>query len=74
MDKVKSKEAIILVKNENIESEWTEVAKIFNDFFSKIVKNLEIPEYKYKNDLHNQSSSNSVLQAIIKYGNQPFKH
>ena len=74
MDKVKSKEAIILVKNENIESKGTEVAKIFNDFFSKIVKNLEIPEYKCENDLHNRLSSNSVLQAIIKYRNQPFKH
>ena len=33
--KVKSKEAIILINNNNIESKDTEVAKTFNDFFLK---------------------------------------
>ena len=33
-DKVKSKETIILVNNDNVESKETEVAKTFNDFFS----------------------------------------
>ena len=44
----------------------TEVAKTFNDFFSNTVKNLEIPEHKCENDLHNRLSSNLVLQAIFK--------
>ena len=48
-----------------------EVAKTFNEFFSNIVKNPEIPEYKGEDDLHNRLSSNPVLQAIVKYGNHP---
>ena len=39
MDKVKSRETITLVNNENIESNENEVAKPFDDFFSNIVKN-----------------------------------
>ena len=42
-DKVKSKETIILVNNDNAKSKEAEVAKTINDFFSNIVKNLEIP-------------------------------
>ena len=40
------KEAIILVNNENIESNENGVAKTFNDFFPNAAKNLEIPEYE----------------------------
>lgn len=36
-------EAIILVKNENIESNEKELTKALNDFFSNVVKYLEIP-------------------------------
>ena len=32
------------LKNVNVESKVTEVAKTLNDFFSNTVKNLEIPE------------------------------
>ena len=46
-DKVKSKEPIILVNNDNIESNEIEVAKTFIEVFSNIVKNLEILEYRY---------------------------
>ena len=56
-DKVKSREAIILVDNENIKSNENEMANTFNDFFSNIVKNLKIPEYQCENDLHNRLSS-----------------
>ena len=66
-DKVKPKETIILVNNDNIESKQTEVAKNFDDFFSNIAKNLEI--WEYKDDLHNRFSGSPVLQAIIKYRN-----
>ena len=48
-----------------------EVAKTFNDFFSNIVKNLEIPEYKCEDDLHNLLSGSPVLQTIMKYRNHP---
>ena len=68
-DKVKSKETIILVNNDNIESKQTEVAKSINDFFSNAVKNLEIPKYKREDDLHSQLLRSPVLQAITKYRN-----
>ena len=43
LDKVK---LIILVNNDNIEPNEIEVAKTLNEFFSNIVRNLEIPEYQ----------------------------
>ena len=70
-DKVKSREAIILVDNENIKANENKMANNFNDFFSNIVKNLEIPEYQCENDLHNRLSSHPALQAIMKYRNHP---
>ena len=45
-DKVKSRDAIILVDGENIKSNENEMTHTFNDFFSNIVKNLKIPEYQ----------------------------
>ena len=70
-DKVKSKETITLVNNGDVESNETEVAKTFNDFFSNIVKNLKIREYQCEDDLHNRLSTHPVLQAILKYRNHP---
>ena len=70
-DKIKSKESIILVNNDNIESNEFDVAKTFNEFFSNIVKNLEIPEYQCEDNLHIRLSSNPVLLAIMKYRNHP---
>ena len=43
LDKVK---LIILVNNDNIEPNEIEVAKTLHEFFSNIVRNLEIPEYQ----------------------------
>ena len=64
--------AIILVNKENIESKESEVAKIFNDFFSNIVTNLEILEYQCENNnLHNRLSATPVLQAMLEYRNHP---
>ena len=61
-----------MVNKDNIESKESEVAKIFNEFFSNIVKNLEIPEYQCEdNNLHNRLSATPVLQAILKYRNHP---
>ena len=53
--------------SDKFKSKETEVAKTFNDFFSNIVKNLEIPEYKCEDDLHNQFSGSPVLQSIMNY-------
>ena len=70
-DKIKSKESIILVNTNNIESNEFDVAKTFNEFFSNIVKNLEIPEYQREDNLHIRLSSNPVLHATMKYRNHP---
>ena len=40
-------------------------------FFSNIVRNLEILEYKCEDDLHNRLSGSPVLQAIMNYKNHP---
>ena len=66
-DKVKSREAIILVENENIKSNENDAENTFNDFFSNIVKNLKIAEYQCENDLHSRLSTHPALQAIMKY-------
>ena len=70
-DKVKSRETITLVNNENLESNENEVAKTFNDFFLNIVKNLKIPEYQCEDDLDNRLSSHPALQTMLKYMNHP---
>ena len=67
----KSKETIVLVNNDNVDSYKTEVAKTFDDFSSDIVKNLEITEYKCDTDLLNQLRGSPVLQAIIMYRHHP---
>ena len=70
-DKVKSRETITLINNENVASNENEKAKTLNDFFSNIVKNLKIPEYQHEDDLHNRLSNHPALQAILKYRNHP---
>ena len=70
-DRLKSKETIVLVNNDNVDSYKTEVAKTFDDFSSDIVKNLEITEYKCDTDLLNQLRGSPVLQAIIMYRHHP---
>ena len=44
-EKTKSREKITLIENEKLVSYNTEVANYLNNFFSNIVKNLEIPKY-----------------------------
>ena len=70
-DKIKSKESIILVNDNNIVSNELDVAKSFNEFFSNIVKNLDIPEYQFEDNLHIRLLSNPVLHAIMKFRNHP---
>ena len=70
-DKVKTREAIILVDNNDILYKENEVAKTFNNFFSNIVKNLNIPEYQCEDDIHVRLFCNPALQAIMKYRNHP---
>ena len=46
LDKIVSKEQILLVKNDQIISEDSKIAVSLDSFFSNILKNIEIPEYK----------------------------
>ena len=48
-----------------------DLQKPINEFFSHIVKSLEILEYQCKHNLHSRLSSNPVLQAIMKYRYHP---
>lgn len=71
LGKVKSKASIILLNSDIIESNETEVAKTLNEFFSNIAQNLEVLEYQCEDNLHSRLSSNSVLQAKMKYRYHP---
>ena len=54
---------------ETIENDQ-ENAKIMNNFFSDIIKNLEIPQYNQERPIC-QSMKDPVIKAIIKYRNYP---
>ena len=71
MDKIKFRENIILVNNERITSDEVEVANTLNDFFSSIIKNLELPEYYVEDKLSHNLSSHPTLKAILKYKKHP---
>ena len=52
-------------------SDDAEVAKCFNDLFSDIVKNLEIPKYEVDDDLYLNLNSHPTVKAAFKYKNHP---
>ena len=52
-------------------SDDAEVANCLNNFFSYIVKNLEIPKYDVEDDLHLNMNSHPTLKAVFKYKNHP---
>ena len=70
-DKIKSREIITLVNNENITSKEAEVANTLNNLFSTIIKNLKITEYYAENNLPPNLSRHPTLKAILKYKNHP---
>ena len=45
-DKIVSKEQILLIENDGVISEDSEIAESQDSFFSNVVENLKIPEYK----------------------------
>ena len=69
-DKTKSTVFITLKDNNKIVESQNEVANIFNDYFSKIVSSLEIPE---SNNINPQSErmSCAILKSITKYRKHP---
>ena len=70
-DKNKSREKIILIKNEEIISDDVEVLKTLNNYFSNVVKNLKIPEKFVTDSLPQSLSRHPTLNAILKYKNHP---
>ena len=60
-----------MIENENLVSDDAEVANYLKNFFSYIVKNLEIPKYKVEVDLHLKMNSRPTLKAVFKYKNHP---
>ena len=51
-EKLKSREIITLVVKEELVSSESDVAQRFNQFFSNIVKNIDIPKYVVGDKLH----------------------
>ena len=57
-------------KEELVSSEY-EVAQHFNQCFSNIVQNLDIPKYVLEATLHLNLKNNPTLMAILKYRDHP---
>ena len=70
-EKTKSRKKITLIEDENLVSDNVEVANCVNNFFSNIVKNLEIPKYGVEDDLHVNMNSHPTFKAVFKYKNYP---
>ena len=64
-NKIKSKEKITLIKNENIISNNKEVAEIFHEFFTNILKSLNISLTPIL--IFRTSQTDPVLQSIEKH-------
>ena len=63
------KKKFTLIEDENLVSDDAEVASCVNNFFSNIVKNLEIPAVE--DDLHVNMNSHPTFKAVFKYENYP---
>ena len=69
-EKAKSREKIALLRNEKLVSYNTEVANCLTNFFSNIIKNVEIPKDEVKDNFH-QNIESPTLKAVLKYRNHP---
>ena len=65
-----SSEKITLVEGTNILKNDKETAKVLNNFFSTIIQNLKIPQYKEEDPIY-ASISDPVMGAIVKYRVHP---
>ena len=65
-----SNEKITVVKGKEIIKTDQANAKMLNNFFSNIIKNLEIPQYNQIDPIC-QNIKDPVIKAIIKYRNHP---
>ena len=69
-NKIASNEKITPVEGEEIIKTDQENAKVVNNFFSNIIKNLEIPEYNQVDPIC-QNIKHPFIKVIIKYRNHP---
>ena len=69
-DEVASKAENAHVRNENVIDKERKATELLNTFFSNIVGNLNIAEYRTCNPLANEISD-PALKAIVKYRNHP---
>ena len=61
---------INLNENGELLKSGSETVEVFNNFFSNIVKNLKIPEYKNLNT-NIENVKDPVFREILKYKNHP---
>ena len=59
-----------MIENEKLVSDNTEVANCLDNFFSNIVKNLDIRKYEVKDNFH-QNIQSPTLKGVLKYRNHP---
>ena len=65
-----SRKKINLTKNETILTPESETAETLNNFFSNIVKNLNISKFNLNNSV-TENSKDPVFKATLKYKNHP---
>ena len=69
-EKSVSREKTNLTRNQNKLNSESEKAETFNNLFSNIAKELEIPEF-YASDSFTENINDPLLEAILKYKNHP---
>ena len=65
------KEKITLIENEKIINNEEEIAETFNNFFSNIIPNLDIPRNDYNHVVPDGKNTSPVSSAIAKYAQHP---
>ena len=69
-DKSVSREKINLTENEKMLTSESETAETLNNFFSNIVKKLNIPKFNSNNSV-TENIKNPVFKSILNYKNHP---
>ena len=69
-NKIMSSKKITLVEGTKILKNYKETAKVLNNFFSTLIQNLKIPQYK-EHDPISASISDPVLTVVVKYRAHP---
>ena len=72
-DKSVSREKINLTENEKMLTSESETAETLNNFFSNIVKKLNIPKFNSNNSV-TENIKDPVFKAILKYKNHSSIH